>query len=142
MSVQIQRATKQQILSIVEGLSDPKFNDDHIAFFRKAIRNASNLWLGFIDGKLVCTWGLVPPSLLSNNAYLWLYTTGAIERHEFTFVRQSQIAVKEMLQRYPVIVGHALVGNDRGIRWLKWLGAEFQEGKGEAVVFVIRRKDG
>jgi hypothetical protein len=98
------------------------------------------LWRGEVDGQLACIWGLIPGSLLSNNAYIWLYTTDIVQEHQFVFVRYSQIMIQEMLKEYEFIVGNTEAGADRSIRWLKWLGAEFQQPKGKLIPFVIRRK--
>src|SRR2546422_670823 len=50
----------------------------------------SDLWIGLIDEVPVCAWGLVPPSLISDRAYLWLYVTDAVEANKFIFIRWSQ----------------------------------------------------
>lgn len=97
-------------------------------------------WVGLVDGELACLWGLIPPTIMSEQAYLWLVVTPLVEDHKFVFVRHSQIMVKRMLEEYPRIVGHTAISNDRGIRWLKWLGATFSEPKGALMPFVIRRK--
>lgn len=98
---------------------------------------ATHLWVGSIGGKLTCAWGLVPPSLLSDEAYLWLYHTPAVEEHKFLFVRYSQRVIEEMLKFYPKIVGVADVSARDSIRWLKWLGAVFDSPIGKYVPFSI-----
>ena len=97
------------------------------------------MWAGLIDDKLACLWGLIPPTLMSNQAYLWLYTTNAITGHEFVLVRHSQLVMEEMLKEYPTICGHAIAGADKSIRWLKWLGAKFGEPQGKGIPFRIVR---
>ena len=97
------------------------------------------MWVGLIDDKLACIWGLIPPTLMSNQAYLWLYTTNAIIGHEFVLVRHSQLVMEEMLEEYPTICGHAIAGADKSIRWLKWLGAKFGEPQGKGIPFRITR---
>lgn len=104
------------------------------------LKMSSHLWAGLTDGEIACVWGLIPPSLMSERAYLWLYTTELAEKHTFLLVRWSQIEVKKMLQEYPVIVGHAAANNPQAIRWLKWLGATFGEPEGLKVPFMIRAK--
>lgn len=101
---------------------------------------ASNLWVGYIAGRPVCAWGLVPPTLLSDVAYLWLYSTPEVEAHKFTFVRKSQLVVEEMLELYPVIYGVTKVGEDRSMRWLRWLGAVFSEPARGFYPFTIRKR--
>lgn len=94
---------------------------------------------GYIDGKLACVWGLMPPTILSNRAYLWLYTTDVVKEHTFIFIRQSQIAVKQMLEEYSELYGYAEVGNHKAITWLRWLGAVFGEPDDRRIPFIIRR---
>ncbi len=97
---------------------------------------------GFVDDELACVWGLIPPSLLSTTAYLWLLTTDVVEDHKFLFVRHSQRWIEQALKTYPTIIGDAVAGNDRGIRWLRWLGAEFGEPEGKRIRFMIRKRNG
>jgi hypothetical protein len=97
------------------------------------------IWAGFINNRLACIWGVIPPSLMSFQAYLWLYTTDAIKNHEFRLVRHSQLVIEEILQEYPSIVGHAIMGSDKSIRWLKWLGAKFAPPQGLVIPFRITR---
>jgi hypothetical protein len=98
---------------------------------------STSMWAGYIDDVLACVWGLMPPTLLSQQAYLWLYTTDVIKGHEFILVRHSQLVMEDMLKQYPSIVGHAVVNNHKAIRWLRWLGAEFGPQQGNGLPFRI-----
>lgn len=95
---------------------------------------------GLIDGVAACVWGLIPPTILSDHAWLWLLTTNIIAEHKFLFIRHSQRYVEEALDKYPTIVGDVLVDNPQAIRWLKWLGAELYEPIGRRIPFSIRKK--
>ena len=97
-------------------------------------------WLGMVDGEVACMWGLVPQTLLSNQAYLWLITTDIALEHKFLLVRYSQLFIEGALKHYSIITGHCEAGNYSARRWLKWLGAEFGESDGKKVTFVIKRK--
>jgi hypothetical protein len=97
------------------------------------------IWAGFVDDILACIWGVIPPTMMSNQAYLWLYTTDVVKEHQFLLVRHSQRVIEELLKEYPSIVGHVIVGSDKSFRWLKWLGAKFGEPQGTAVPFRISR---
>lgn len=97
------------------------------------------IWAGFIDEKIACLWGVIPPTLMSNQAYLWLHTTDLIQEHQFILVRHSQLVIEEILKEFPSIVGHAIIGSSKSIRWLKWLGAKFGPPMGTAVPFRISR---
>jgi hypothetical protein len=99
------------------------------------------VYTGFVDGEFVCCWGLIPPSFLSNQAYLWMWAPEPM-RHQFTFIRQSQIHIQKMLERYDTIVGQCVVTNRSAQRWLKWLGAEFEYPHGNLISFTIRKNNG
>lgn len=110
-----------------------------------AMRNADRVWVGYRGGEIMACWGLKAPTLLSDCAYLWLWTSPASRGHEFLFVRHSQRAVATMLTEFPVIIGHCDVRNPRAIRWLRWLGAQFGEPGGRdclALPFTIRAQHG
>lgn len=100
---------------------------------------SQNLYVGSIHGKLCCAWGLIPPSLLSDRAHLWLYSNDAVEDYKFIFVRNSQRAVEAMLELYPTIFGFCEIDNARSIRWLRWLGAIFGPPLKTFIPFEIRK---
>lgn len=82
-------------------------------------------WLGYNDGALVCAWGIIPPSILSDEVYLWLHATDAVKANQFLFIRRSQIVVQNLLMEYRAITGHVKADAKSSKKWLKWLGAEF-----------------
>lgn len=101
---------------------------------------SAECWSGYVGKKLICCWGLIPPSLLSNQAYLWMHSTEAVREHQFLLVRHSQKIIEQALLRYEIIVGHCQCEAKDSIRWLKWLGAEFSPVDGSFRAFEIRRK--
>lgn len=127
-----------QLISLARGSSlDPK--ESGILEFCQSL--SAEVWTGYVDGKLICCWGLIPPTLLSNQAYLWMHSTPAVREHQFLLVRHSQKIIEQVLERYERVVGDCLVGASDSIRWLKWLGAEFYEcGNEDYCSFVIERK--
>lgn len=129
-------ATKQLIFESKGGIltdEESRTLEDYLTFSAK-------LYMGSISGKLVCAWGLIPPSLLSDQAYLWLFSTDAVEEHKFMFVRNSQRAVEEMLKEWPIITGFCDRNNLRSQRWLRWLGAVFGQPLQTMIPFEIRAK--
>lgn len=102
---------------------------------------STTIWAGFIKGELACIWGVIPPSLMSYQAYAWLNTTDVLKGHEFAFVRHSQLVFDELLEEYSSIVGHVIIGADKAYRWLKWLGAEFGPPQGKVVPYRMTRHD-
>lgn len=102
------------------------------------LSQSKTVWIGTENGKLLAFWGVVLPTLISDRAYLWLYTTLALNEHKFVFIRHSQIVIRDMLEDYPLIVGHCVLGETKSIRWLTWLGAKFAHPEGRLVPFEIR----
>lgn len=103
---------------------------------------SGEVWCGYINDQFVCCWSLIPPSVFSRQAYLWMYSTELLDKHTFAFVRRSQIEVQKMLERYPTLYGHCRVDNYRAHRWLKWLGADFYSPEGGLIPFTIRKRNG
>ena len=89
MSAEINRVSKAEIQQLISASEDVKLSKDEQANFDACLFLTSSLYVGLIDGRLVCIWGLIPPTLLSDQAYLWLHTTDAVQGHEFLFVRRS-----------------------------------------------------
>ena len=103
---------------------------------------ASHLWVGHIRGAPCFAYGLVPPTLLSDHAYLWLYSTDAVEEYKFLFVRHSQLVITELLKVYPVIYGVCDITQPKSIRWIKWLGGKFGAPGKTHISFVIEASNG
>lgn len=141
MKAVVEQLSRPMISKLIAENISSRFNTDEMALFNACVLRSTAMWVGLIDGALACVWGLVPPTLLSSQAYLWLHTTDVMKGHEFMFVRRSQIGVAEMLKMYPVIVGHAEVRNTRAIKWIKWLGGTFGEPDGRLIPFTIRGKN-
>lgn len=142
MISRIQSTDKAEVFRLISSTSSVNLEAGERKILESFMGLSSHIWIGLVDKKLICFWGLNPPTLLSDCAYLWMYTTPALDEHMFVFVRQSQIAIEKMLAEYQLIGGHAAVGNSRAIRWLKWLGAEFGEPVGKLIPFYIRAKNG
>lgn len=105
----------------------------------KCLKMSSTVFVGKIHDDVVCSWGLIPPTVLSNQAYLWMYTTSQLEEHKFLFVRHSQRVIEDMLNEYETIVGHVVMGNALAYRWLRWLGATFGAPDGKMIPFRIAK---
>lgn len=111
------------------------YNDARAMDYCQAL---GEVYSGFVDGQFICCWGLVPPTFLSNQAYLWMWSPEPM-KHQLVFIRQSQIQVRRMLEHYESVVGHCKINARSAQRWLKWLGAEFGEPSGDTIPFTIRR---
>jgi hypothetical protein len=140
MTTVVAPLAKDQSSELISALEGVKMDATERAIFDNFIAASVHAYTGLVAGKIICLWGLIPPTLLSDQAYLWLYTTPAAEEHQFVLVRRGQIEMKKMLEEYPKIVGHCEVGAERSIRWLKWLGAKFGLAEGALVPFIIERQ--
>ncbi len=104
----------------------------------RAIGNSEWVWIGDVNGEVFGFWGLIPPTLCSDRAYLWLYTTEHLCKHIFRFIRHSRRVTAELLTHYPILVGHGAVGAVHSLAWLRWCGAQFGEPQGPLIPFEIR----
>ncbi len=102
---------------------------------------ASRLWVGTIDGKVVCLLGLVPPTLIADYAYLWMHVTDDLKGNEFIFVRHSQMAIQKALEHFTRVIGHCEVSNRKARKWIEWMGGAFGKAHGKLIPFTFERKD-
>jgi hypothetical protein len=114
---------------------------EHELMLYQCITCSTMTWVGYVEDIPACMWGLIPPTLLSDRAYLWLLVTELVRDHQFCFVRHSQLEMAKMLEKYPTIVGHCDRSHKDSMRWLRWLGAKFDETPGQYATFTIARKD-
>jgi hypothetical protein len=135
--VLIEKARNVDIVDIVRRSSVAN-QPQAIQIMRDYLRRSVEAWTGTIDGQVACVWGLVAPSIISDEAYLWLLTTDVVDQHQFIFVRHSQIVVEKMLERYPIIRGTVVEGELRSIRWLKWLGMKLGRHHDGLIDFELR----
>ena len=105
----------------------------------RAIR-LSSLYAVFNDGVLIAIWGTYANTILSDEITIWLHVTANFKGLEFSFIRHSQIVTQRLLQQYTRLVGICEQDNRKAQRWLKWLGARFDEG--DPKPFVIERQHG
>lgn len=138
MTAVISKATGAALIGLLSPEIVGTLDDNAQMIMADALSQSTRVWVGMDDGKVAAFWGIMLPTLISDRAYLWLYTTPALDNHKFVFVRQSQVWIKETLKEFPLIVGHALAGEDKSIRWLKWLGAKFLHPEGKLIPFEIR----
>lgn len=138
MSASIARLLGSEAFDLVYPDYISRLPSEHQYIMRRHMVNSSRCWIVYEDDKVLCFLGLIPPTILSDRAYLWLHTTEHLREHVFIFVRHSQRVVQEILTEYPIIVGHTEVTNTKAIRWLRWLGAVYGPLDGPLLTFEIR----
>lgn len=94
-------------------------------------------YVGLVDGEIVCVWGVMRQSLMSDRGYLWMITAAAAEEHKFLIIRYSQRIIENLLKRYRVLIGECAVGNSQARKWMRLLGAEFSPPEGQTIPFQI-----
>lgn len=139
MSVEIAKRSDIDLREVVRR-SPIAHLDGALRILEVYVERSSEVRYGIIDGYVACMWGLRPPTLISDNAYLWLLTTDIIAEHKFLFIRYSQLYIEEALRHYPTITGDVLCDNHPARRWLKWLGAVELPPDGKRIPFVIKAK--
>lgn len=140
MTVSIELLVGPSISQLISSSRGSSLDANEAGVFEFCQSLSAEVWTGYVDGKLICCWGLIPPTILSNQAYLWMHSTPEVRNHQFVLVRHSQRIIEKMLKRYERIVGDCLVDAADSIRWLKWLGAKFTDSEGPYCSFVIVRK--
>ena len=144
MTVAIHRLSGHDAYDLIYPDCLAKLPEIERQIMHRSMHNSTRVWIGCHNNKVACFWGLVPPTLLSDRAYLWLYTTPDLDAHIFLLVRHSQRMVEQMLEEFPIIVGHCGINDRKAIRWLKWLGAQFGDPPefGAFIPFIIKANNG
>ncbi len=142
MAVMIDRVPRAEISGLISSHIAPSLNQDQLRKFKQFVLVSQSIWYCEIKGEFIGMWGTIPPTLLSDHTYLWVHTNEKVNGNTFVFIRHSQLAIAEILKEWPYVHGHCIASAAKSIRWLKWLGAVFDEPEGNLIPFVIRRKDG
>jgi len=122
MKVEIVRTHSFDIPSLVSRTRD-KHIPHAIEITQDFVSRSSVVWVGKADGIEVCAVGLIPLSVLSDHAMIWLTHTQICEAHPLRFIRWSRKVLHEAHSLYPNLFGYCV--NIRSQAWLEWLGAEF-----------------
>jgi hypothetical protein len=102
----------------------------------------------FCAGRLAMMWGVCPMVGVPSVGIPWALGTPVIDRHRRHLMRVGRDELQTMLAVYPVLTNVVHAVNDRAVRWLGWLGAEFSPAqplgpRGEDFFpFAFRRKEG
>lgn len=138
MTASILRLTGPEAYDLIYAEHLAKLSASDQATMKTAMDSSTRVWLGLDDDRILACWGVQAPTLLADCAYLWLYTTKHLDSHVFMFIRHSQRAVADMLSEFHTLRGITVADNARAIRWLRWLGAEFEPAHRGVVTFEIR----
>lgn len=90
------------------------------------LRCSSHAWTGRANGEIVCLFGAALRSQLLQTGSVWLIGSICLERYARPFLRHSLPYLTIMLESYRYLSNYVDVRNRKTIRWLDWLGAEFE----------------
>lgn len=141
MTVEIIRLSRTEIDLIVSEKIQSTLSSDKLIRFSRCLLSTPIVWAGYVDGLVVCVWGLMPPTLVSDDAYLWLYVIEPVKEYQFVFIRHSQRFIEEALKMFKTIIGDCEVEAAKSIRWIKWLGGVFGEPNGNLIPFSIKARE-
>lgn len=84
-------------------------------------------WTGFMDGKIVCVFGISRKAPLSEIGVPWLVGTDLIAENYRPFARISREYYARFAKAFPQMENFVLADNAVTVRWLKWLGFDMGE---------------
>lgn len=140
IQVHVAQVTKEELKELIFPRVRATLSVRHMKWFERSFARTQQTWVGYANGEVACMWGLAPPSVMSDSAYLWLYSTDLVNDYKFMFVRWSQRAIEEMLKLYPTLHGHVHEDNASAKRWIGLLGGKFGQKDGPFTPFTIKRK--
>ena len=102
-------------------------SDDPDADLRRMIATARRSRATYIDGDLVCIFGVSASTTLGDVGCPWALTTRAVERREFRreFIAGSRVGLEWLGQDFRRLWNLVAEENAAAIRWLRWLGFRF-----------------
>ena len=137
MNAMIYRAQPSQIDRLIRKHLEGKLTEMEIQTLVSSSEFSDPVLVGMYEDKLVCLAGLVPLTLLSNTAHIWLYATEELSKHKIKFGRHSRRVINDLLNLYPTLIGQCYTPS--AVSWLDWLGAEFTSPLGLAFPFTLRK---
>ena len=91
-------------------------------------RSGDTVSVAYVDGDLVAIYGCCAPTVLSLDANPWMVATPAIAQKNVrrVFLENSAAQLRQMSASYTRLWNMVSADNKIAIRWLKWLGFQFE----------------
>ena len=96
--------------------------DDPKSALLHSIERSTEAWTAFADGRVICMFGIAPPTILSDMAVPWLLTAEEMPKHKRIFLSRSRQVVEDWRQQYTLMVNYVDARYAKALRWLEWLG--------------------
>lgn len=71
--------------------------------------------------------GINPESFIGNKAVVWFLSSPEIDMIKVKFIRNSRLIVDKFLDFYGVLFNYVDISQTKTIKWLKRMGAKFEE---------------
>lgn len=97
---------------------------------KRGLASSVSTFTGFFDGVPVCMFGASPFSILGGYGIAWMLGSSALDRLcvQKSLLRHSGPAVDYLQSQFPTLLYNFVdQRNASAIRWLDWLGFEFDD---------------
>lgn len=91
------------------------------------MQNSAEVGCCKFDGSPIAIYGIRRFSPIADYGLVWLFLGDIKEEDRYYVALQTKRFVRAALKRYRYLYNYVDVGNEKIIRWLKFLGAEFSE---------------
>src|ERR1044071_40030 len=108
MTLTIEKIPRPDLAEMVAQRVYPDMTVEDVVRFDRVLRGSTVVWQATADDTVLAIWGIMPPTLMDQVAYLWLRIVGSVEGYEFLIVRHSQRAIRAAQEEYPTLVAHCL----------------------------------
>lgn len=98
---------------------------DPVEAINGSVKESNKAWTFRCGDMPLCVFGDVPD--LCGGAVFWLLGTDEVRNHKREFMRRSKLFKGYLMKNYEYLTNVVCMDNKESVRWLKWLGAEFQE---------------
>lgn len=126
MRVEIRHATVGDCVVAREASPD-------LVLFDNFIADSTAIWACLGDDRVGAVWGVIAPTLLSDNGYVWATILPWAKTYPTTCARAVRNGLRETLSEYPTVWGLC----EEESHWLRWIGAKFRGREGPYISFVI-----
>lgn len=146
--IQIIPAEPHHAPRVVKRLRDSErladFGEDAEEMALIAIRESKFSWLCEVNGEPAALFGLVAPSLVSDEVFLWMMVTKAANRYPIALARKSWQFLDDLSGAFQRIIVMHDPRMKAARRWLRWLGfrtSHTGEINGVPVVYMVLETD-
>lgn len=139
MGVHVENVTGRSFIELISPEIRETLSLDNIIAMEDAMARSTSVWM-VSDKFMLGITGVAPDTLLADDAYLWLYTNPFNNVVSIGVVRATRRVVETFLSRYHRLVGFCELSNDKGQRWIGWLGGKFTYTIEGLTAFTIEAK--